>query len=105
MQTALETKVAEILRAVDEIQTYYKPVIEYCYRDFLLQNHDPEERAYPDDGDQIRELLIHKNYISQKDIEICIAHDLGPHRTDVNFLAVELLHQSLRKTYAEPIGE
>jgi hypothetical protein len=38
---------------VDEIQTHSRPVIEHCYRDFLLQNHDPEEREYPDAADQI----------------------------------------------------
>ena len=29
-------------------KTHSKPAIEHCYRDFLLQNHDPEEREYPD---------------------------------------------------------
>jgi hypothetical protein len=103
-QAALETKIAEILRVVDEIQTYSKPVIEHCYRNFLLQNHDPEGREYPDAPDQIRELLIHKNYFSQKDIEICLAYDLAPVRTDPNYPAIEALHQSLRETYAEPVG-
>ena len=74
-QVALDTKINEILRVVDEIQTYSKPVIEHCYRDFLIQNHDPEEREYPDAVDQIREVLIHENYLSQKDIEICQGFD------------------------------
>ena len=29
------------------------PVIEYGYRDFLLENHDPDEREYPDAADLI----------------------------------------------------
>jgi hypothetical protein len=103
-QVAFETKVAEILRVVDEIQTHSKPVIEHCYRDFLLQSHDREEREYPDEDDQIRELLIHKNYFSQKDIEICLACDLGPLTKDVNFPAIDSLHRGFRKTYAEPVG-
>ena len=57
-EAALDAKITEILRVVDEIQTYSRPVIENCYRDFLLQNHDPEEREYPDASDQIREMLI-----------------------------------------------
>jgi hypothetical protein len=53
-QAALDTKITEILRVVDEIQTHSKPIIEHVYREFLLQNHDPDEREYPDAADQIR---------------------------------------------------
>jgi len=67
-QAALDAKIAEILRVVDEIQTHSKPVIEQAYREFLLQNHDPEVREYPEAADQLRELLVHENYLSQKDI-------------------------------------
>ena len=59
------------------IQTHSKPVIEHCYRDFLLQNYDPDEREYPDAADQIREVLIHENYLSQEDIGICLGFDLA----------------------------
>ena len=71
-EAALDIKITEILRVVAEIQTHSKPVIEHCYREFLLQNHNPDEREYPDAEDQIREVLIHGNYLSQKDIEICL---------------------------------
>lgn len=74
-EAALNTKINEILRVVVEIETHSKPVIEHCYREFLLQNHDPDEREYPDSADQIREVLIHGNYLSQKDIEICLGFD------------------------------
>lgn len=97
--SALEIKITEILRVVEEIQAHSKPVIEHCYRDFLLQNCDPEGREYPEAADQIRELLIHKNYFSQKDIEICLAYDLAPLSGDANFSAIEALHKSLCQTY------
>ncbi len=57
-QAALDTKITEILRVVDEIQTNSKPVIEHAYREFLLQNHDPEEREYPEAANQLREFKI-----------------------------------------------
>lgn len=38
-QAALDTKISEILRVVDEIQTHSKPIIEQCYREFLLDPH------------------------------------------------------------------
>ena len=73
----LDHKIKEILRVVDEIQGHSRPVIEQCYRDFLLQSHDPDEREYPDATDQIREVLVHGNYMSQKDMEICVEFDLA----------------------------
>ena len=42
-QDALDIKISEILRVVDEIQTQSRAVIEHCYRDFLLQNYNSEE--------------------------------------------------------------
>lgn len=101
----LNTKITEILRVVAEIQTHSKPVIDHCYRDFLLRSHDPEEREYPEPANQIREVLIHQNYLSQKDIEICLAHDLAPLRAEPSYPAIEALHRSLRETYAEAADE
>lgn len=43
-QAALDAKITEILRVVDEIQTHSKPIIARCYHDFLLRSHEPEER-------------------------------------------------------------
>lgn len=76
-EAALDVKITEILRVVDEIQTHSRPVIERCYREFLLRSHDLEEREYPDAADQIREILVHAHYLSQKDVEICLGFDLA----------------------------
>jgi hypothetical protein len=70
-QAALDAKITEILRVVAEIQEHSRPVIEHCYREFLSNNCNSEDREYPDAVDQITEVLIHANYLSQKDIEIC----------------------------------
>jgi hypothetical protein len=94
-------KITEILRVVDEIQVHSKPVIEQTYRDFLLQSYDPEDREYPDAADEIREVLIHRNYLSQKDIEICLAYDITTLSSETNFAAIEAMHQSLRNTYSD----
>jgi hypothetical protein len=99
-QKTLDLQIAETLRVVDEIQRHSKCVIEDCYRQFLLDSHDPEEREYPDDPDQIREVLIHGNYLSQKDIEICATYDISIHETHHNFTGIESLHQTLKQQYA-----
>ena len=69
-RAALDTKIAEILRVVDEIQNHSAPTIQRCYSRFLVDSCELEEREYPDDADQIREVLVHGNYLSQKDIEL-----------------------------------
>ena len=100
-QGAIDLKIREILRVVEEIQTHSKLVIEHCYQNFLLSNHDPEEREYPDATDQIREVLIHQNYLSQKDIEICLSYDLAPNAGHAKYTDIEALHKTLRISYAE----
>ncbi len=98
-EAALDVKITEILRVVAEIQTHSKPVIEHCYREFLLQNHDAEEREYPDTDDQIREVLIHGNYLSQKDIEICLGFDVESLAGGPGSEGLRDLHAALVATY------
>ena len=76
-RAALDNKITEVLRVVEEIQHHSSPIIEHAFREFLLHNHDAEEREYPGAADQIREVLIHNNYFSQKDIDACLAFDIG----------------------------
>ncbi len=83
----------------DRIQTHSKPVIEHCYREFLLQNHDTDEREYPDAADQIREVLIHGNYLSQKDIEICLGVDAESRTDHPGSEGMRELHAALVETY------
>ena len=98
-QAALDTKITEIRRVVDEIQTHSKPVIEHCYREFLIENHDPDVRAYPAAVDQIREVLIHENYLSQKDIEICLDFAIDSVGTAADYEPMRELHELLREKY------
>lgn len=98
-QPALDAKIREILRVVDEIQTHSKCVIEHCYHDFLLNNHNPEEREYPDASDQIREVLIHENYLSEKDIEICRDFDLAGIADRPETDSIRTLHEVLKSEY------
>ncbi len=98
-QGALDTKITEILRVVDEIQRHSKPIIEHAYREFLLQNYDAEEREYPDAVDQIREVLIHENYFSQEDIDVCLGLDITSLSDHQQFDDVRKLHETLKAVY------
>jgi hypothetical protein len=96
---ALDAKIAEILRVVDEIQEHSRPVIEHCYREFLLRSADAEEREYPDPADQIREVLIHGNYMSQRDIDICLGFDVESLKQHEGIEEMRALHQALAEEY------
>lgn len=97
--SALDRKISEILRVVEEIQRHSKCIIEDCYRQFLLDSHDPEEREYPDATDQIREVLIHQNYLSQKDIDICLGFDLASLADRPEIASIRTLHEVLKSEY------
>ena len=98
-ETALELKISAIMRIVREIQSHSRSIIEKCYQNFLLENNNPEEREYFEAPDQIREVLIHQNYLSQKDIEICKSFDLNNlnHHPDID--NIRLLHETLKSEY------
>ena len=98
-KAALDAKITEILRVVAEIQCHSTPVIEHCYQQFLLGNHDPEEREYPESSDQIREVLIHGNYLSQKDVDICLGFELANLGNAGEARELHQLHQSLLAEY------
>lgn len=66
--------------------------------------NNPEDREYPDDLDQIREVLIHENYLSQKDIEICAAVDFRDYenlKMHTNYPGIESLHRTLINNYID----
>lgn len=98
-QAALDEKIVEVLRVVAEIQVHSRPVIEHCFQEFLLHNYDPEDREYADDADQIREVLIHANYLSQKDVEICLSFDINTLASEVAFLAIKALFDAFVALY------
>ena len=91
-QEALDDKITDILRIVAEIQEHSQPVITHCYRDFLISSSDPEERHYSDPADQIREILIHGHYLSQRDIDICQSFDLETLKDHERIEEFSLLH-------------
>jgi hypothetical protein len=66
---------------------------------FLLQNHDPDEREHADAEDQIREVLIHSNYLSQKDIEICLGLDVESLADRPGIEGMRELHAALVEKY------
>ena len=73
--------------------------LEHCYEEFLVHNCNTEEREYAEAADQIREVLIHGNYLSQKDIEICLSFDVESIADHTGIDGIRELHQALAEKY------
>ena len=97
-QREIDAKIRQVMQAVDEIQNHTLPIINRSFEEFLLQSHKPEEREYLDAEDQIREVLIHGNYMSRKDIELCVNFDISALEDD-NKEAIESLLNTLCESY------
>ena len=95
----IDRKIDDVLRAVDDIQNHSKPIIEECFAKFLIENNDPDKRQYYDDLDQIREILIHGNYLSQKDIEHLLTFDITTLSKRKNYEAMKSLFETFVENY------
>jgi len=96
----INVKVTEILQFVDEIQTLSHPVITECLVHFLKESWNPDEREYIGEEDQIREVLIHGNYLSQKDIEYLLTFDINKMSAEPHFSEIEQLYDTFSSLYA-----
>ncbi len=99
-QALIDQKINEVLRNVEDIQTHSKPIIDECLITFLKDSFDPDNREYFDDNDQLREILIHGNYISQKDIEHLLTFDITQLSAETNYREMETLYNAFKKEYA-----
>lgn len=100
-QQALDTKLAAALRLIDEIERHSSPLILCCYENFLKNSADAEAREHIDEGDQVREVLIHENYFSRRDIEFCLKYDIQTLTADPQFDGIVALHNALLERYGE----
>ena len=98
-QKSADAKIAEVLTQMDAIQTHMRPVIHDCLRRFLLESWNPDKREYHEPTDQIREVLIHANYFSQKDIEAALLFDINTLRTHEQFDVIMLLFDNFVVEY------
>ena len=88
-----------MLKEVSNIQIHMKPIILDVYKCFLENSADLDEREYADANDQIREVLIHLHYFSQKDIEICCDFDITTLPMQEHPESIHELHSSLNLQY------
>jgi len=98
-QRSIDSEISEMLREVANIQQHMVPIIIDIYRRFLSENSNIEEREYSEPEQEVEVNLIHKNYISQKDIETCLSFDINTLSAHENFESINELHNVLTSTY------
>ena len=100
-QVSIDREISEMMREVGNIQNHMRPIILEIYRRFLSESWDIENREYAEPAQEIAFNLLHKNYMSAKDIGFCIAYGLTELSGDVAFPMIESLH----KSFAESFGD
>ena len=98
-QRAFDEKFVEVMRHVEEIQNLSRPIIEGCLVDFLKNNWNIEDREYQDEMEQILEELIHKNYLSQKDIKLMASFDISRLATEDHYEEIKILFDAVGSHY------
>jgi hypothetical protein len=108
-QGDIDSKIEEVLRCIDKIQNHSPAIIQTCFEKFLLESADIENREFSDDTDQIREILVHGNYLSSKDIEIAKGYDVIKLAGNQNYSNIQSLGTMLQAMYpveeTESLGE
>jgi hypothetical protein len=96
---SLEEKIFEILKCVELIQNHSTSIIKKAYRDFLLTSSNPDEREYFDDESQIKEILVHGNYLSMGDITTAQKWDIAVLSKKKLFDNIKSLSETLSRIY------
>jgi hypothetical protein len=101
-RVAIDAEIGEMMREVRNIEHHMRLVIVETYRRFLIDSADQEELEYATLDEEIEVNLIHRNYVSRKDIDICLEFDIQELDDHPRFAVIEGLHESLAKLYSEP---
>lgn len=68
-QPVLEKGLQDIIMNMHELHDAFSPLLKNLFDSFLFESRDPEEREFVVLEDQVREVLVHRNYLSNKDLE------------------------------------
>jgi hypothetical protein len=91
-QHTLDRKISKIIQRIEEIQEQSWETILRCYELFLTNSQDPEAREHYAAEDQVREVLIHENYMSPQDVEYCKTAPIDKLKGEPGFAEIENLH-------------
>ncbi|CUI55442.1 Uncharacterised protein [Achromobacter xylosoxidans] len=90
-QATADQRIEEIMQQIRGIQAHMPSVLHACLLQFLRDSANPDEREIADSEVHVEMNFLHKHYLSRKDIEACLACNLGefddsPFRDEVQAL-------------------
>lgn len=98
-QVSIDAEITEMMREVANIQGHMHPIVCEVYGRFLRESSDIDEREYADSDQEIEVNLIHRNYISQKDIEVCLSFNITTLQSHEHYDNIQALHNALTSKY------
>ena len=103
-QQSIDDEIADMMKEVANIQTHMRPIILDLYGNFLRDSADPEEREYGLPEEEIEANLIHRNYLSRNDIDVCLGFDLTGIADQPEIDSIRTLHEVLESVYGSDDG-
>ena len=90
-QATADQRIEEVMQQIRGIQAHMPTVLHACLLQFLRDSANPDEREIADSEVHVEMNFLHKHYLSRKDLEACLACNLGdfddsPFRDEVQAL-------------------
>lgn len=98
-QKALDSKINDILKAIDDIQIHTKKLVVQNLETFFTENANSAIWEYSEIRDQVRETFVHRNYYSLKDLAACLAYDIEKYKANLNYDTIKELYKELEESY------
>ncbi len=98
-QLSIDTDIDEMMREVQNIQQHMRPIVLEIYDLFLTSSANVDEREYSDVADEIETNLIHRNYFSRKDLEICVSLACSKYANHPSLTEINTFHESLNDRF------
>jgi hypothetical protein len=97
---SIDFEISEMLCEVAKIQEHMRPILMGVYGRFLIDSADEETREYAISEQEVEVNLIHRSYMSKRDLDVCIAYDLSVHAGHEDFAGIEALHAAVKDVHA-----
>ncbi len=98
---SLDEKISDMLSSIKTVQEKSKSIIEKAFSAFLVECQNPDEREFLDDESQIKEILVHGNYLSLEDIKIAQKYDISSLSGESGYANIQSITQILIDLYKE----
>ncbi|MHC1547255.1 hypothetical protein [Phyllobacterium sp. K27] len=104
-RAAIDAEIADMMREVRNIENHMQPVISEMYGRFLLDSANQDELQYSTLEQEIEVNLIHRDYVSMKDLAVCLDYNINAFVEHPRFEIIQTLHQSLSDRFSAEIAD